>query len=74
MWSTENPYLYTLETDVVTGGRTVDSQEYPFGIRYFEFDPDNGFSLNGQHMKLRGVDLHATQGPLGAAIHVDSAT
>jgi beta-galactosidase len=74
LWSTENPYLYTLETDVVTGGGTVDSQEHPFGIRYFEFDPDNGFSLNGQHMKLRGVDLHATQGPLGAAIHVDSVT
>ena len=74
LWSAENPYLYTLETDVATGGGTVDSQEYPFGIRFFEFDPDNGFSLNGQQVKLKGVDLHATQGPLGAAIHVDSIT
>jgi beta-galactosidase len=74
LWSTEDPSLYTLETEVSTGGRTTDSQEYPFGIRFFECDPDNGFSLNGQHMKLHGVDLHATQGPLGAAIHVDSVT
>lgn len=74
LWSTEDPSLYTLETEVSTGGRTADSQEYPFGIRFFECDPDNGFSLNGQHMKLHGVDLHATQGPLGAAIHIDSVT
>jgi beta-galactosidase len=72
LWSVDDPVLYTLETEVTTDGRTADSQTIPFGIRFFEFDPDNGFSLNGKHMKLRGVDLHATQGPLGAAIHTDS--
>ncbi|HTU05227.1 MAG TPA: glycoside hydrolase family 2 TIM barrel-domain containing protein, partial [Trebonia sp.] len=72
LWSVGNPALYTLETAVITAGRTVDSSTRPFGIRFFEFDPDEGFSLNGQHMKLHGVDLHATQGPLGAAIHEDS--
>jgi beta-galactosidase len=72
LWSVSDPVLYTVETDVITGGRTVDRVVEPFGIRFFEFDPDTGFSLNGQHMKLHGVDLHATQGPLGAAIHPDS--
>jgi beta-galactosidase len=72
LWSVDDPALYTVETDVLTNGRTVDSTRETFGIRFFEFDPDNGFSLNGQHMKLHGVDLHATQGPLGAAIATDS--
>jgi beta-galactosidase len=74
LWSPDDPVRYTLETDVATGGQTVDSTKRSFGIRFFEFDPDNGFSLNGEYMKIQGVDLHATQGPLGAAIHVDSLT
>ena len=72
LWSVDEPVLYSMETDVLTDGATVDSTTVPFGIRFFDFDPDNGFSLNGQHMKLQGVDLHATQGPLGAAIHTGS--
>jgi beta-galactosidase len=74
LWSPESPVRYTAQTHVATGGVTVDSTSNPFGIRFFEFDPDNGFSLNGKYMKIQGVDLHATQGPLGAAIHTDSIT
>jgi beta-galactosidase len=72
LWSPDNPARYTVRTDVVTGGAIVDSTTASFGFRYFEFDPDSGFSLNGQYLKIQGVDLHATQGPLGAAIHTDS--
>jgi beta-galactosidase len=74
LWSPEEPALYTLDTDVVTGGVTVDSESRAFGIRYFDCDPDRGFSLNGKYLKIQGADLHATQGPLGAAIHADSIT
>ena len=72
LWSVGDPALYSVQTEVLTGGEAADSTTTPFGFRYFSFDPANGFSLNGQHMKLQGVDLHATQGPLGAAIHTDS--
>jgi beta-galactosidase len=72
LWSTDDPVLYSLETTLVTDGETVDGTTLPFGFRYFSFDPDAGFSLNGQPMKLRGVDLHATQGPLGAVILPDA--
>jgi beta-galactosidase len=72
VWSVDDPALYTMETTVVTAGRDADRTTVPFGVRFFQFDPDAGFSLNGQQMKLHGVDLHATQGPLGAAIHMDS--
>ena len=72
LWSTAQPALYDLEIAVETGGAVVDVTHSPFGIRYFSFDPAGGFSLNGQHMKLQGVDLHATQGPLGAVILPDA--
>lgn len=72
LWSPTSPVRYVAEADVAAGGAAVDSASVPFGIRFFEFDPDNGFSLNGKYMKIQGVDLHATQGPLGAAIHADS--
>jgi beta-galactosidase len=72
LWSVDDPALYSVETDVLTRGMVVDSITVPFGFRYFAFDPDQGFSLNGRHMKLQGVDLHATQGPLGAVIRPDA--
>jgi beta-galactosidase len=72
LWSIERPYLYTLRTDLVVRGRTVDTYLTTFGIRYFRMDPDEGFSLNGKHLKIQGVDLHHDQGALGSAIHVDA--
>src|SRR5579875_2921585 len=78
LWSVDDPVLYSVETEVKVSGasgapdQTADATTATFGFRYFTFDPAKGFSLNGRHMKLQGVDLHATQGPLGAAIHVDS--
>jgi beta-galactosidase len=72
LWSTDNPYLYTLQTDLVAGGRTVDTYRTTFGIRYFRIDPGSGLSLNGEHLKLQGVDLHHDQGALGAAVNADA--
>ena len=74
LWSTDHPYLYQLRTDVVSGGRVTDTTTTTFGFRYAVFDPVNGLSLNGRPMKIQGVDLHATQGPLGAVINVDALT
>jgi beta-galactosidase len=72
LWSTNHPYLYTLRTDVRAGGRTVDTTTTTFGVRWFRFDPDGGFSLNGTPTKLHGVDLHHDLGALGSAINRDA--
>src|SRR5580704_6291125 len=58
-WSTESPSMYALQTELSVGGTVVDATTTPFGIRYFSFDSGTGFSLNGQPVKLQGVDLHA---------------
>lgn len=68
LWDIDNPYLYTLETTVKAGGKTVDTYSTPFGVRWFEFDKDKGFSLNGKHIKLQGVAIHQDAGGLGAAV------
>jgi beta-galactosidase len=72
LWSTDAPSVYQLRTDVAVGGTVVDSTTTTFGFRYTVFDPNQGFSLNGTYLKLQGVDLHATQGALGAVINRDA--
>ena len=63
LWSPDEPNLYTL-----TCRAGNDSIEIPCGIRVFQFDPDTGFYLNGQNLKLKGVCLHHDAGALGAAV------
>lgn len=72
LWSPDRPYRYTAVSTVRVGGKSVDSVRTRFGIRWFSFDPDHGFSLNGERTKLRGVNLHHTLGPLGAAVSEDA--
>ena len=47
----------------------LDSYETPFGIRTLKFDPNEGFFINGQHLKLYGVCDHHDLGALGAAVN-----
>ncbi|MDE7346662.1 MAG: DUF4982 domain-containing protein [Muribaculaceae bacterium] len=68
LWSLETPYLYTLRTDLMKDGKTIDSSEFPVGIRTLGFDPDSGFSLNGKNMKVKGVCIHHDAGALGAVV------
>jgi len=68
-WSPEDPYLYTAVTTITRAGRTVDRYTTPFGIRYFRFDSDDGFFLNGERVQIRGVCEHHDLGSLGAAVN-----
>jgi len=70
LWSPDHPDLYTLETAVVREGVAVDGQRTRIGIRSFRFDPEEGFFLNGESLKLKGVCLHDDAGALGVAVPV----
>lgn len=72
LWDFAAPHRYTLRTELRVDGRTTDTYDTTFGIRTYRFDPDEGFSLNGTHSKIKGVDLHHDQGALGAAISIDA--
>ena len=69
LWSVDNPVLYRAEFIARHNGEVTDILNIPFGIRHFEFDPDNGFSLNGKPMKINGVCLHHDLGAIGAAVN-----
>lgn len=66
LWSTDSPTLYTVNTEVLINSQVVDQKSETFGYRYFSFDNDTGFSLNGTAMKLQGVCMHQDQGALGS--------
>ena len=71
-WSVDTPVLYELKSEVFVDGKVVDTQETPFGVRSFRFDPNTGFYLNDQPMKLHGVCLHHDQGSLGAITNLSA--
>jgi beta-galactosidase len=68
LWSLDAPHQYTLRSRLSTGSALVDQATTQFGIRTLRFDPDNGFFLNDQPLKLKGVCVHHEAGCLGAAV------
>lgn len=71
LWSIDDPYLYTVKTTVLPAKNDVaiDSLLTTTGLRYFNFDSEKGFSLNGEPMKIKGVCMHHDLGALGAAVN-----
>lgn len=67
LWGLNNPYLYVLKTIVKEGDKVIDQTSTRTGIRTLTFDPNKGFALNGEWMKIKGVCLHHDSGVLGAA-------
>jgi beta-galactosidase len=69
LWSIESPNLYKAITTIEYDDKILDDFETTFGIRYFRFDADKGFFLNGKQIKIRGVCNHHDLGCLGAAVN-----
>lgn len=72
LWSIETPYIYKVETEVLSGGKVIDTYTTHTGFRYFKFDASTGFWLNGKNMKINGVCNHHDLGCLGAALNEDA--
>lgn len=60
LWSPTNPYLYKVSIQVQDSktDQVLDSSIQPLGIRWFRFDADKGFFLNGEYLKLIGTNRH----------------
>ena len=67
-WDLDDPYLYTLEAEIVEGKTVLDRMQTSVGLREIRFDADKGFALNGRTRKIKGVCLHHDAGVLGAAV------
>ena len=68
LWSTTDPYMYKVETTVKVNGEVTDIYETTTGLRYILFDTEQGFLLNGEPLKLKGVNMHQDHAGVGAAI------
>lgn len=69
LWSVDDPMLYTLKISLYSGSELLDCVNETFGYRTAEFDPDRGFLLNGEPVKLHGVCMHHDLGALGSALN-----
>ena len=69
LWSPTSPNIYTAHLVASQEGKTIDEYSTTFGIRYFDFDANNGFSINGKPTKINGVCQHHDLGALGTAIN-----
>lgn len=69
LWGVGNPNLYTATTTVSMNGRECDEYTTRFGIRSVEVRDGEGFFLNGEKLKFKGVCNHHDLGPLGAAVN-----
>ena len=57
-WSAETPHLYDLQLSLMIGAKTVHRITQRFGFRSFELRPGQGLYLNGQKIRLKGVNRH----------------
>ena len=70
LWNTEDPYLYTLRTEIKQNGKVIDVYDTKTGFREAKFTVDKGLLLNGKQLKLKGVNMHQDEAGVGAAIPV----
>lgn len=69
LWSPDIPYLYRARISLKNNvGELLDSINEKFGIRYYHFDPNEGFFINGKYLKLYGVNRHQDREGYGNAL------
>ena len=64
----KNPYLYTVQVELLDGTSVIDVQTVQTGLRYFSVDKDKGFFLNGDQYELRGFNRHEDVEGKGSAL------
>ncbi|HEY0679124.1 MAG TPA: malectin domain-containing carbohydrate-binding protein [Chitinophagaceae bacterium] len=60
LWSVEDPYLYSMVTEVHENGKVIDRITTPYGIRWISWpvgrkDSTNQFLLNGKPVFINGI-------------------
>ncbi|WP_264519637.1 beta-galactosidase GalA [Flavobacterium sp. N1994] len=68
LWSLEDPYLYKVISVVKAGNQIVHQTKTRFGIKTVKFDANEGFFLNGKHIKIQGTNNHQDHAGIGSAL------
>lgn len=68
LWSPEDPHLYRLTFQLLDRrGRVQDEVEEKCGLRYYRFNEQGLFVLNGQVLRLIGTNRHQCYAGMGYA-------
>lgn len=67
LWSVDSPALYTARVRAMRGDECVDEKRLRFGFRTVKFKSD-GFYLNGERLKIRGLNRHQSYAYVGYAM------
>ncbi|MGI6742012.1 MAG: glycoside hydrolase family 2 protein [Brevefilum sp.] len=67
LWSLDQPTLYSMTLSLINNSETIDATTTRFGFRTAEFRSDGGFYLNGEKIKLFGLNRHQTYPYIGPA-------
>ncbi|KAF2250550.1 glycoside hydrolase family 2 protein [Trematosphaeria pertusa] len=70
----QTPNMYVAITRISSRNGTMDTYETPFGIRSLTYSGDDGLLVNGEHIRIQGVNQHHDLGAIGAAFNVRAAT
>jgi len=57
-WTAETPHLYDLELSLMKDNTVIHRTAERFGFRTFEVRPGQGLFLNGEKIRLKGVNRH----------------
>jgi len=68
LWSLEDPYLYKSTTIIRSENKTIQESKTRFGVRTLKFDANEGFYLNGKHIKILGTNNHQDHAGIGSAL------
>lgn len=68
LWSPEDPYLYTVSSEIYLNEKPVDRVINPLGFRRYNVDGQEGFFLNGEKINLYGTNRHQDQANIGNAL------
>lgn len=69
LWSPNNPYLYTLKSEIYYHDKLVDEYSTTFGIRDIRMTPEKGLLINGEKVVAVGGNIHHDLISLGAAAY-----
>ena len=70
LWDIENPHFYIAKTELFDkNDKLIDCFTEHCGYKSFYFDKNNGFFLNGRHVKIFGTCEHHDFGALGSAFN-----
>ncbi len=70
LWHPDSPNLYRIRATLTnkSAASAADSMEIPLGLRWYRFDADQGFFLNGRRLQLCGTTWHQEYPGMGSAL------